>query len=186
VWSRGPISVTRGEVLTIGVDKVARTRPTGTCAPAARINPPAIRTTPSAAPIHRGLRRRRGRRSGTLCCSGYGGSGGAASVVEIGTRGADERRNHRGRRIGGSGGSGQFSPTLGQILCRPSRPDPTRRPRKAKTVSPSIRLVTKSPASSVTAEVGPVAVAEPREVRPDSWSLVRARQTSGSALVATR
>src|SRR5665213_302224 len=113
----GTISVTPGEVLTIGVGEGGADSPdwnacsTGANQPTGDPNDAVGGANPLS-----GYRGGAGGAPGPSGCSGYGGSGGAASVVEIGTSGAPASvATIVGGGSGGSGGSGQFSPTLGQI-----------------------------------------------------------------------
>jgi titin len=125
----GTISVTPGEVLTIGVGQGGADSPdwnscsTGASQPTGDPNDAVGGTNPLG-----GYDGGAGGAPGPSGCSGYGGSGGAASVVELGTSGAPSSAGTIvGGGSGGSGGSGQFPPTLGQISLPTftARPDET-------------------------------------------------------------
>ena len=125
----GTISVTPGEVLTIGVGQGGADSPDwNTCTaganqPTGDPNDAVGGTNPLG-----GYGGGAGGAPGPSGCSGYGGSGGAASVVEIGTSTAPTSIGTIvGGGSGGSGGSGQFPPTLGQISLPTftARPDVT-------------------------------------------------------------
>ncbi len=113
----GTISVTPGEVLTVGVGKGGTNSPDwNVCTAGANQatgdpNDAVGGTNPLG-----GYAGGAGGAPGPSGCSGYGGSGGAASVIELGT--SDNPTSVAtivAGGSGGSGGSGQFSPTLGQI-----------------------------------------------------------------------
>ena len=113
----GTISVTPGEVLTIGVGQGGINSPDwNTCTPGADQptgdpNDAIGGTNPLG-----GYGGGAGGAPGPSGCSGYGGSGGAASVIELGTSSDPTSvATIVAGGSGGSGGSGQFSPTLGQI-----------------------------------------------------------------------
>jgi titin len=125
----GTISVTPGEVLTIGVGQGGADSPDwnvctgGANQPTGDPNDAVGGTNPIG-----GYGGGAGGAPGPSGCSGYGGSGGAASVLEIGTSAAPTSVGTIvGGGSGGSGGSGQFSPTLGQISLPTftARPDTT-------------------------------------------------------------
>jgi outer membrane protein OmpA-like peptidoglycan-associated protein len=125
----GTVSVTPGEVLTIGVGQGGADSPdwnvctTGANQATGDPNDAVGGTNPIG-----GFGGGAGGGPGPSGCSGYGGSGGAASVVEIGTSLAPTSIGTIvGGGSGGSGGSGQFSPTLGQISLPTftARPDAT-------------------------------------------------------------
>ena len=125
----GTISVTPGEVLTIGVGKGGTNSPdwnactTGANQATGDPNDAVGGTNPLG-----GYAGGAGGSPGPSGCSGYGGSGGAASVVELGTNAAPKSiATIVGGGSGGSGGSGQFAPTLGQISLPTftARPDIT-------------------------------------------------------------
>jgi outer membrane protein OmpA-like peptidoglycan-associated protein/predicted RNA-binding protein with TRAM domain len=113
----GTITVTPGEVLTIGVGQGGADSPDwnvctgGANQPTGDPNDAVGGTNPIG-----GYGGGAGGAPGPSGCSGYGGSGGAASVVEFGTAGTPTSlATIVAGGSGGSGGSGQYPPTLGQI-----------------------------------------------------------------------
>jgi titin len=113
----GTISVTPGEVLSVGVGKGGTNSPDwNTCTagadyPTGDPNDAVGGTNPLG-----GFAGGAGGSPGPSGCSGYGGSGGAASVIELGTSSNPTSvATIVAGGSGGSGGSGQFSPTMGQI-----------------------------------------------------------------------
>jgi outer membrane protein OmpA-like peptidoglycan-associated protein/predicted RNA-binding protein with TRAM domain len=125
----GTITVTPGEVLTIGVGQGGIDSPdwnvcTGGANQATGDPNDAVGGVNPIGGFSGGA----GGAPGPSGCSGYGGSGGAASVVELGTSIAPTSlATIVAGGSGGSGGSGQFSPTLGQISLPTytARPDVT-------------------------------------------------------------
>ena len=125
----GTITVTPGEVLTVGVGQGGADSPdwnvcsTGSNYATGDPNDAVGGTNPLG-----GYAGGAGGSPGPSGCSGYGGSGGAASVVEVGTSGSPSSvATIVAGGSGGSGGSGQYAPTLGQISVPTyeSRPDQT-------------------------------------------------------------
>ena len=118
----GTISVTPGQVLTIGVGQGGANSPDWNACTAgwgsatgSDPNDGVGGTNPIGAYAGGA-----GGSPGASGCSGYGGSGGAASGVEIGTSGSPTSvATIVGGGSGGSGGSGQFAPTQGQISLPP-------------------------------------------------------------------
>jgi titin len=114
----GTISVTPGQVLSIGVGKGGADSPKATACTAgiedwtqADSNNAVGGTNPLG-----GYAGGAGGSPGPDGCSGYGGSGGAASVIYVGTSNNDASiAKIVAGGSGGSGGSGQYSETVGQI-----------------------------------------------------------------------
>ena len=102
----GTISVTPGQVLTIGVGQVGASGPGG----AGSSNPAQYTVgAPVGGSNPLGYNGGNGGVAGFQGSSGYGAGGGAASVVKVGSSTIVAGGS------GGSGGSGQYAPTLGRL-----------------------------------------------------------------------
>ena len=125
----GTITVTPGEVLTIGVGQGGADSPDwNVCTGGSNYATGDPNDAVGGINPLGGYGGGAGGSPGASGCSGYGGSGGAASVVEIGTNGAPSSvATIVAGGSGGSGGSGQYAPTLGQISVPNyiARPDQT-------------------------------------------------------------
>ena len=112
----GTISVTPGEVLTIGVGHGGHDSPVAqNCSEGVNTLFDPSDAVGGSNPLG-GFAGGNGGAAGDEGCSGYGGGGGAASVIEVGSSGdpAGVATIVAGGS-GGAGGSGQYPRTLGQI-----------------------------------------------------------------------